>query len=422
MHHRTPIDIHRNHPVHRVHPVQVSLPGVPYGGFRECRAVSARIVRALWLAALVGLTVAPAVLAAEPVAPPAGMTLDRRVTPLPHAYQGPFVRMPDGEIVGVDGNRVIRSTDAGRTWTSHDLFSAAQQAAQPIQVSQERALLLSRDGTLVLGCMDLAARNWTWDPKLHDAPGAVLPTWVMRSTDGGRTWTDIQKLHDDWTGAVRDVIQTRSGRIVLTSMKLLHDPGRHSVLTYVSDDDGRTWKPGNLIDLGGAGHHGGVTEPTVVELRDGRVWMLIRTNWGEFWSGYSVDGGRFFRELRPSGIAASSAPAIVKRLASGRLALAWNRPLPEGQTSFPLRGGDHEWSEVPVSNHRGELSLAFSDDDGATWTPPVVVARQAGKSLAYPYLFEIEPGTLWLTTMQGGVRVALREADFVKPAAADAER
>jgi Neuraminidase (sialidase) len=337
--------------------------------------------------------------------PASKMTYGQGVELLPHAYQGPFVTMPDGAILGIEENTVIRSTDGGATWTKSEIFSDKQKAELNLKISNERALVLTRDGSLVLGCMNLNSRKWTWDKNTHDAPGAVLATWAMRSTDGGKTWTDVQKLHDDWTGAVRDLIQTKSGRLVMTSMKLLHDPGRHSVLAYVSDDDGRTWKPGNLIDLGGAGHHGGVTEPTVVELKDGRVWMLIRTNWGEFWSGYSTDGGRFYRELRPSGIAASSAPAIVKRLGDGRLAMAWNRLYPEGETSFPLRGGDNEWSEVPVSNHRGELSLAYSSDEGATWTKPVVIAREPGKSLAYPYIYEPTPGTLWITTMQGGVRV-----------------
>ncbi len=363
------------------------------------------------------LLIAGLATAAEPTAP-SKMTFDARVAPLPHSYQGPFVNMPDGSIVGIEQNTVIRSTDGGKTWSANDIFSAEQTAKLNLQVSNERALLLTKNGALVLGCMDLNGRKWTWDPKIHDAPGAELPTWVMRSTDGGRTWSDMQQLHKEWTGAVRDLIQTKSGRLVLTTMKLLNNPGRHSVLTYVSDDDGKTWQAGNLVDLGGAGHHGGVTESCVVELRDGRIWTLIRTNWGEFWSGYSHDGGRFFRTLQPSGIPASSAPAIVKRLASGRLTLAWNRPFPEGQTSFPLRGGDNEWSEVPVSNHRGELSLAFSDDDGQSWSTPVVVAREAGKSLAYPYIFESKPGRLWLTTMQGGVRIQFDETALLeKPAA-----
>jgi hypothetical protein len=93
--------------------------------------------------------------------------------------------------------------------------------------------------------------------------------------------------------------------------------------------------------------------------------------------------------------------------------LLWNRPLPEGKNSWPLSGGDGLWSETPVSNHREELSLAFSSDEGKTWTKPIVIARQKGTWLAYPYAFEYQPGEIWLTTMQGGVRVKFREKDFL---------
>jgi hypothetical protein len=65
-------------------------------------------------------------------------------------------------------------------------------------------------------------------------------------------------------------------------------------------------------------------------------------------------------------------------------------------------------------NHREELSIAFSDDDGQSWSRPVVIARQSKTSLAYPHVFEHRPGELWITTMQGGIRVSLSEADFLK--------
>jgi hypothetical protein len=104
---------------------------------------------------------------------------------------------------------------------------------------------------------------------------------------------------------------------------------------------------------------------------------------------------------------------LVTRLASGRLLLCWNRLYPEGRSEFPLTGGDGQWSEVPVSNHREELSIAFSDNEGQTFTDPVVIARRHGAWLAYPRVFEFKPGELWLTTMQGGLCLRLREADFV---------
>jgi predicted neuraminidase len=235
----------------------------------------------------------------------------------------------------------------------------------------------------------------------------------MRSTDEGLTWEAPQKLHDDWSGCVRNILETRTGRVVFTAMKMRHNPGRHAVLTYCSDDQGKTWKTSNVIDLGGAGHHGGVSEATAIELKDGRLIKFIRTNWMRFWLAESSDGGLTWHPLGPTDVPASSAPGLLQRLASGRIILIWNRPFPEGKDTFPLSGGDRIWSETPVSNHRGELSIAFSEDECKTWSTPVVIARKPGTSLAYPYLFEASPGELWLTTMQGGLCLKLREADFI---------
>ena len=344
-----------------------------------------------------------------PFADAADLELHPRLKPLPFQLMGPFTHTRDGKILAIDSKSTFVSDDRGLTWSEPlPLFDADRK----ITVSNERAMIRTKDGAIVAAFMNLDERNWTWKNELHDAPDARLPTYVMRSTDNGKTWQQIQKLHDDWTGCIRDMIQTKNGRVVFTSMKMLHDPGRHSVLSYSSTDDGITWKASNLIDLGGQGHHGGVTEPTLEELADGRVWMLIRTNWGEFWSGYSSDGGQHWQILKPSGIFASSAPGLLTRLSSGRLMLLWNRPAPEGTDHWELSGGDGLWSEIPVSNYREELSMTLSDDEGESWSEPVVVARQKGKWLSYPYAFEVEPGRIWLTTMQGNVRAEFQEGDF----------
>jgi sialidase-1 len=347
-----------------------------------------------------------------------GLWLDARLTKLPTDQLGPFVNTSSGDILCLDTQASFMSSDGGKTWSEPRPLIGTKH--HNIQVSNERAVFRTRSGAIIAAFMNLSERKWTWKNELHDAPDAALPTYVMRSLDDGKTWQDVQKMHDDWSGAVRDMMQTEDGRVIFTAMKMLHDPGRHSVLTYSSTDDGQHWTASNLIDLGGKGHHGGVTEPTLTELKDGRLWMLIRTNWGEFWSGHSYDGGRFWRTLQPSGLAVSCAPGLLKRLASGRLLLVWNRPFPAGKTAWELSGGDGLWSETPVSNHREELSIALSDDDGQTWTTPVVVAHLRNSSaagsrrwVAYPYVFELTPGHLWLTTMQGGLRAQFREADFV---------
>jgi hypothetical protein len=333
------------------------------------------------------------------------------VEELPGLPMGPFVRLGDGSILTVDtASSAMTSTDDGKTWESRPVF--ADTAGYSIR--PERAILRMPSGVVILAfANDKERANWKWDKAISDSPDARLPTYAVRSPDDGKTWETPQKLHDDWTGAIRDMIQTTNGTVVFTSMMMQHNPGRHSVLTYSSPDEGKSWRRSNIIDRGGIGHHAGVTEATIEQLRDGRIWMLMRTNWKTFWQADSSDEGVTWNSIGPTKIDASSAPGLLGRLQSGRLILVWNRYYPEGQTSFPLSGGDNQWSEVPVSNHRLELSIMFSDDDSKTWTDPVVIARNKKGWIAYPYLFEAHPGELWITTMQGGLRARLHERYFI---------
>ena len=344
---------------------------------------------------------------------PGVLWLDPRLQRLPFDLPGPFIKLPGNRLMTVDQRGPMVSRDAGQHWKSRPLFEYGPYSKE-YKISNERLLFRTRKGTILLSFVNVNEKVWLWRNELKDSlPGTRCPNYVVRSTDGGVVWQEPVLLHEDWTGELRNIIQLKSGRIVLSSMRMLHNPGRHSVLTYTSDDDGVTWTASNVIDLGGCGHHGGVTEATIEELADSRVLMLLRTNWGRFWKAFSEDGGRSWRDIRPSTIDASSAPGLLKRLTSGRLLLVWNRQYPEGKSTFPLSGGDGLWSEVPVSNHREEISIAFSGDDGRTFSTPVVIARRKNSWLSYPRVLEYRPGLLWLTTMQGPVRVAFREKDFV---------
>ena len=83
------------------------------------------------------------------------------------------------------------------------------------------------------------------------------------------------------------------------------------------------------------------------------------------------------------------------RLKSGRLLLFWNRLLPEGRADYPRRSG-RGYSQRPASWHRDELSLAFSSDDGRTWSEPKIILR--GDALvSYPSAFERREGEIWVS-------------------------
>ena len=74
--------------------------------------------------------------------------------------------------------------------------------------------------------------------------------------------------------------------------------------------------------------------------------------------------------------------------------------MPEGRTDYPRRSGVG-FSKRPASWHRDELSLAFSSDDGRTWSAPKVILR--GDALvSYPFAFERRDGEIWISLNHKG--------------------
>ena len=74
----------------------------------------------------------------------------------------------------------------------------------------------------------------------------------------------------------------------------------------------------------------------------------------------SVDGGETFGEMVPWKFYSPLAPATVERLSDGRLVAVWNDH--EGHPEYRLLGP--KWA----GGVRAPLTIAFSSDDGASWT------------------------------------------------------
>ena len=313
--------------------------------------------------------------------------------PLAVDRNGPFLVGPGGRLLSADAQALLVSEDDGETWSELAPACHGQNPREPASFY----LVNARDDTLVMVYLDLANYKFTWDDEAGE-PGedCGLELWAVRSLDGGKTWVDRRRLLGGYNANFFGCIRLRTGRLVVVAEHLVTGPGHWVACSLVSDDDGQTWQRSNLIDIGGHGHHDGAMEPTVAELSDGRLLMLIRTNLDRFWRAVSDDGGRYWRTVRPSQIDASSSPGYLLRLRSGRLFLVWNRLNPEGR-AWPRREPGPAF-ETAVSWHREELSAAFSEDDGKTWTEPIVIARQSDGQLSYPFVFERRAGDLWIIT------------------------
>ncbi len=343
----------------------------------------------------------PSLVAAGP------LSLHPRGESLPTSQQGPFVTTADGGVLCIDAVQAHHSEDEGKTWKSSPLF----QDPSKFRVSDERALLRTRQGTVIAAWMNLRELNHTkgfkWGGSQEEYDQWILPTYVCRSLDDGKTWEKPILLHKPWCGCIHSLIQLKSGRIVLVGQTVIPE-WRHATMTFVSDDEGKTWKMSNILDYGVGRHdHAGSCEATILERVDGSLYMLLRTESGYFYEATSHDEGMTWKEFQKSGVRSVTCCGQMARLADGRAALLWNHPIRAN----------------PEDGHsRFELSIAFSSNDGKTWNDRTIIATrypQAGDKpyenrTSYPYLYERRPGELWITTMQGGIRLKIAATEVLK--------
>jgi hypothetical protein len=179
-------------------------------------------------------------------------------------------------------------------------------------------------------------------------------------------------------------IQLRSGRLLIpitiqTSQSWKNRGGGFPDFTYVgnsevsalySDDDGQTWResPDRLTVEVPDSSTFGAAEPAVLELKDGRVWMLIRTQRGRFYESFSNDAGAHWSAAQPSKLISSDSPAALLRLKGNTILLFSN-----ACRRYPYAYGG-----------RYVLHVAVSDDEGKTWRGYREAARDPTRNLPPP--------------------------------------
>jgi Neuraminidase (sialidase) len=186
--------------------------------------------------------------------------------------------------------------------------------------------------------------------------------YLRISKDEGQSWGEPQLCIPDQGYFVVNndrLIQLASGRLLIPAAR--HNvpggkwTGRGVAVCYFSDDEGRTWRAGQSQLEGPPSSRTGLQEPGVVELKDGRLLMLCRTDQGSQFRSYSSDGGETWSPAEPTEIRSPVSPASIKRIPkTGDLLLVWN---------------DHTQVDEAHRGKRTPFNVAVSRDDGRTWLP-----------------------------------------------------
>jgi len=223
------------------------------------------------------------------------------------------------------------SKDGGRTWSERFVIQPNDGKQNVMSVD----MLRLQSGKIGLG---YARKNSDSDCALY---------W-RTSADEGKTWSAETRVSPPWgygaTGP--DVaIQLKSGRIVVPDYRTTNwreEPRSTGQICY-SDDDGQTWQYGQRIAVPGPKT---LEEPTVVELKDGRLLMYIRTNAGPIYQCFSPDQGLTWSTPEPSPLVHPTSPMQLRRIPStGDLLCIWDNS----------------------ATHRYPLTAAISRDEGKTW-------------------------------------------------------
>lgn len=193
-------------------------------------------------------------------------------------------------------------------------------------------------------------------PKGHGRGGIVY----KRSADGGLTWSERLAVPENWATS-REVptlyrVPTPEGG----SRLLMFSGGPPPVRMARSEDDGATWTPLEPI-----GEYGGIVAMgSLVVLRDGRLMALFHDDGRWLRDPPEYPEGKHFvvyKTLSADGGLTWSAPVEIARHAAAYLCEPGAVRSPDGkQIAVLLRENSRKLNSFVV----------FSDDEGATWTPP----------------------------------------------------
>ena len=299
------------------------------------------------------------------------------------------------------GNHTVltRSTDDGRTWhpagafahPTRGLFTTELFCPAPGEV---HAFLQTYDNGVwmtQLHSYRAVSRDGgrTWDGP-HSIPGGVANVWVNRGLvhAGGRwvipvSWAELHGA--EWAppsvGRAPAPLRVGARETEPPAVPYGADTALHYRLGNAWADRNHRYCCGVLLsDDGGAtfrlrgylrgGKHGHLIEPRVVELSNGDLAMLIRSQRdGCLWRADSRDGGETWHEPQPTAIPNPAAKVNVLRATDGRVFLLHN---PVGHDGAIMGG-------------RNPLSLWVSEDDLASWSVQVDLVRDANPSVSLNY-------------------------------------
>ena len=329
-------------------------------------------------------------------------------TSFPQAHSATIAETTKGDLVATyfGGTRernpdvciwVSRKPKGSDEWTAPQLvadgvFKTGSEEAKLAGLSGLDSTNVSADkGPIVDKSVRKNPEGWQrkacWNPVVYQIPGGDLiiyfkignkvadwTGWLVRSKDGGKTWSKREPLQEGFLGPIKNKPIINKGRLIAPTS--IEEGGWRLYFEY-SDDMGKTWKRTDFVK---ADEGVKAIQPAIMVLADGRLAAVARTRSEHIGITYSSDNGLTWSKLELIDTPNNNSGLDAVTLKDGRHALICNdRPIPKG-----IKNG---------KGVRTPLSVMLSDD-GVNWRHWVTLEDSPINQYSYPSIIQTSDGKL----------------------------
>lgn len=243
------------------------------------------------------------------------------------------------------------------------------------------------------GVQDDGSRFPTWNPVLFQAPDGPLflfykvgpnprEWWgmVIQSVDGGKTWSDAERLPDGILGPIKNKpVVLADGTWLSGSSEESLETGWHLHFER-STDKGKTWEKIGPVDEG-VGLD--AIQPSILIHDDKTLQVLCRTKQGSVGMSWSYDNGETWTDVSATELPNPNSGTDAVTLQDGRHLIVYNH-----SAHWPHRSG---------KGYRYPLNVAISED-GIDWKMVEVLETEPLKAgYAYPAVIQAADGTVHIS-------------------------
>lgn len=311
--------------------------------------------------------------------------------PFPSCHASTIVELQNGDLLAAwFGGKYEGSPDVC-IWTARKLYGASRWSMpQMVAEGHEQkacynpVLFQMPDGEVLLFFkIGAFVQDWTG--------------WLVRSQDYGNTWTKKEALPKDFLGPIKNKPELIGNRLLCPSSTekggwKIHfevfntdangnfpataDLFNHAMMIgpVEAEQAEKTFEQGVLSPIG-------CIQPSILQLKDGRLQVLCRTQNGRLATSYSSDAGLSWSKV------------ILTDLPNNN----------SGTDAVTLRDGRHVLVSNPVATPIGEnggkrspLTVSISDD-GKTWRHLATLADDNEGEYSYPAVIAGRDGSLHIT-------------------------